>query len=297
MLRRCLLRARPVRLSLASPLAARPLARSVGQPLLASTASSPAWTIGARRPASTTSSATATTVDAEEASKFTGLDWDGPEGAALQHMHASRMGAIREYLDSRQVDVAGLRVLDVGCGGGLVSQTLLEWGAKVTCVDAVAENVHGTERRLLARAEALGVDAATHVDARHCTAEELLRVEGPASFDVVVSLEVVEHTSDPRLFMRSLAALTADTLVLSTINRTLQSYALAIVAAEHVAKLVPAGTHDWAKFVRPDEVEDVVHAQGMHTDAIVGLVYNPVCSSWHVSQDATSVNYVYFASR
>jgi len=232
------------------------------------------------------------TVDDSEVEKFSQMDWAGPEGLELSLMHPTRVHAIEKYLHSGgRRGVHGLRLLDVGCGGGLLSRSLLDYGAKVVSIDAVENNVKATEQ-VCEKYVGSG-----RFQAIHCTVEELLEERGPQSFDGVISLEVLEHVKDPSLFIDCCCKLTNDSLVLSTINRTMKSYLLAIVAAEYIARKIPRGTHDWNKFVQPREIETTVHANGLHTDEIIGLFYNPIFGSWHESRVETDVNYMYFASR
>jgi len=258
-----------------------------------------------RRFASTSS--LSRSVDAREARKFAAVDWAGDEGSALRKMHATRFAALRCFLDAsprlfarrgaadEALPLQGLRFADIGSGGGLLSASLVSQGASVIAIDPVASNAAATEAKVL-----LEVDsdlAAVNFEARACSVEELLVQEGPHSFDAVVSLEVLEHVADRDGFVASCAELAAGALVFSTINRTLKAYMLAIVAAEHIAGMVPPGTHDWFKFVQPREIEKVVHEKGMHTDEVVGLVFNPVTTQWFTSNFETSVNFMYFATR
>jgi 2-polyprenyl-6-hydroxyphenyl methylase/3-demethylubiquinone-9 3-methyltransferase len=229
--------------------------------------------------------------DARELAKFDGLDWDGPEGRALAEMHATRVGALRQHVAQRYGgELGALRVLDVGCGGGLLAHSLVhELGAgRVVAVDAVAQNVAATAAR---------VGASPRFEGRCATAEQVLAEEGPGAFDIVLSLEVVEHVNRPDLFLETLGRLAKQGVVLSTINRTLKSFALAIVAAEYVTGKVPVGTHDWAKFVTPEEVGRALHPLGLHTDQVVGMVYNPLSGKWAQSACDVDVNYMLFASR
>jgi len=224
------------------------------------------------------------TVNVKEILKFTGVDWNSAVGASLLNMHTARMKAIGDYFES---GFEGLRVLDMGCGSGLVSSSLVEMGAKVVAADIVPENVELTLQRV----------KSSKITGRVGSVEDILKQEGPRSFDAVISLEVIEHVDNQDTFVNSLCDMSKNTLVLSTINRTIKSYALAILAAEHATGMVPVGTHDWFKFVKPEEIERIVHGADLHTDKLVGLVFNPVTNSWCTSNHLFDVNFMYFASR
>ena len=187
----------------------------------------------------------------------------------------------------------GLRLLDVGCGGGLVSEPLARMGATVTGIDPGQENVEA------ARAHAAGETGSggsLQLNYRIATVEELA-AEG-ATFDAVVCLEVVEHVPDVGAFLKTCAGLVrpGGALVLSTINRNLKSYALAIVAAEYVLGWLPRGTHQWERFVTPDELASYVTAAGMSAPTFKGLTYDPLKDTWSLSDD-TDVNYLAVAGK
>ncbi len=183
----------------------------------------------------------------------------------------------------------GLSLLDVGCGGGLVSEPLARLGARVTGVDAAEAGVGA------ARAHA--AQSGLEIDYRVGTAEGLLDAgEGP--YDVVLALEIVEHVADPDGFLRTCARLVAPggLLVVSTLNRTPKAFALAIVGAEHVLRWLPRGTHDWSRFMRPEEVAAPLKAEGLAPDKPVGVVFRPLAGVWRISGDV-SVNYMLTARR
>lgn len=177
----------------------------------------------------------------------------------------------------------GLRVLDIGCGGGLISEPLARLGAAVTGIDPGAENV------AIARSHAQPQGLA--IDYRATTAEEL--VAAGEIFDAVVCLEVVEHVPDVAAFVNTCAALVrpGGAMVLSTINRTLKSYALAIVGAEYVLNWLPRGTHQWDRFVTPDELARHLAAAGLQKPRFSGMSYNPLRDAWSLTAD-TGVNYL-----
>jgi 2-polyprenyl-6-hydroxyphenyl methylase/3-demethylubiquinone-9 3-methyltransferase len=179
--------------------------------------------------------------------------------------------------------LAGLAVLDIGCGGGLVSEPLARLGARVTGLDPAEANIRAAQ----AHAEPQGLDI-EYVTGR---VEDL--PAGGRRFDAVVCLEVVEHVPDVAAFLKTCAGLIAPggIMVLSTINRTLKSFALAIVGAEYVLRWLPVGTHQWERFVRPEELSRHLNAAGLHMGRVEGLTYNPLTDGWSRSRDS-DVNYM-----
>lgn len=209
--------------------------------------------------------------------------------------------------------LANIKALDVGCGGGLVSESLVRLGASVTGLDASYNNVEIANRH-----KELVFNGTPHFDRLsyiHSTAGTLsitcaflLFIEKLAFelivdqnkvdelFDLVVSFEVVEHVADVPMFINSLSRLTkpGGALMLSSINRTLRSYALAIVAAEYVLNIVPRGTHDWQKFVTPTEIVALLKKEGIQLEQATGVSYNPYTEYFSLTDDL-AVNYMLFA--
>eukprot|EP00240_Pyramimonas_obovata_P006253 CAMPEP_0118929644 /NCGR_PEP_ID=MMETSP1169-20130426/6585_1 /TAXON_ID=36882 /ORGANISM="Pyramimonas obovata, Strain CCMP722" /LENGTH=310 /DNA_ID=CAMNT_0006871877 /DNA_START=144 /DNA_END=1073 /DNA_ORIENTATION=- len=231
--------------------------------------------------------ASGTTVNLKEAKKFqevADLWWDTERGpfAALHSMSPIRCQFIRSSvcahfgLRTDQLEpFSGLTMLDVGCGGGLLCEPLARMGAEVTGVDAVAHSIqvasaHAQRDPVISR----------RVTYRTAAAETL--VEEGVQFDVVLSLEVIEHVDDVEGFVASLAALTkpGGAVVLSTLNRTPTSYALAVLAAEELLRWVPRGTHEWGKFVMPEEMAMLTHRAGLEMQTLTGMVYNPITTRW-----------------
>ncbi len=221
--------------------------------------------------------------------------WDdsGPM-APLHALNPARLGYLRDRAcghfgrsprDLRPL--AGLTVLDAGCGAGLVSEPLARMGAAVTGIDATAETI--------GVAQAHAADAGLAIDYRVAAVEDLV-AEG-VTFDLVVSLEVVEHVADAQVFLADCARLTrpGGALVLSTLNRTQKSFALAIVGAEYMAGLVPRGTHDWRKFVRPSEMRRGLAAGGATLTDVSGLKPGVGLDTWHLAPRDVGVNYLAFA--
>ena len=234
------------------------------------------------------------TLDEAELKRFAALaaDWWDPKGKfrPLHQIGPVRLEFVRDRLkehfklDGRGIKpLAGLSVLDIGCGGGLISEPLARMGAKVTGIEPKEANI----KAAIAHAEPQGLD----IDYRAATIEDL--VAAGEKFDAVVCLEVVEHVPDVAAFLKSCAAAVKPdgVIVLSTINRTLKSFALAIVGAEYVLRWLPVGTHQWDRFITPAELERHVAAAGMRMGQAKGMVYNPLRDSWSLSSDI-DVNYL-----
>ena len=178
----------------------------------------------------------------------------------------------------------GLSLLDIGCGGGLVAEPMARLGFAVTGVDPGADNVAAAS----AHAEAMGLA----VDYR-CAAVEDLLADRLGPFDVVLNLEVVEHVADPGQFLRDTARLVAPggAMILATLNRTLKALALGKGAAEYVLRWVPAGTHDWRRFLRPEEIRGFLAGEPYEVEGPFGIAFNPLSGRWARSADA-DVNYM-----
>lgn len=180
--------------------------------------------------------------------------------------------------------VEGLTVLDVGCGGGILSEPLARLGANVTGIDPVAESI----RAAAAHANAVGLA----IDYRATSAECLVREN--CAFDVLIASEVVEHVADLASFLKTCRTLSKPgaLIVISTINRSVKSYGLVILAAEHALRLVPRGTHDWKKFIKPEELDASLNAAGFRRVRRSGIVFKPFAGSWELSAADLSVNYI-----
>src|SRR5262245_47628239 len=213
----------------------------------------------------------------------------------LHRLNPVRIGYIRDHAaarfrrDPKRLDsLAGLRILDVGCGGGILSEPLARLGGDVVGADPAQANIAAAREH----AEQAGVT----VDYRCTTAEAL--ADAGERFDIVLAMEVVEHVSDLGLFARRAAEMVkpGGLLVAATINRTLKSFALAIVAAEYVLGWLPRGTHRWEKLVTPDELERALEGGGLRALAGAGVLYNPLAGAWQLSDDM-DVNYMMVAAR
>jgi 2-polyprenyl-6-hydroxyphenyl methylase / 3-demethylubiquinone-9 3-methyltransferase len=181
-----------------------------------------------------------------------------------------------------------LTILDVGCGGGVLSEPLARLGAKVTGLDPAPTNISVAKLH----AERAGVS----VDYRNETVEAV--VARGETFDMVLAMEVVEHVADVQAFVKACgeAAKPGGALAMATLNRTLRSFALAIVGAEYILGWLPKGTHEWDKFVTPDELTEALRVAGFTVTDLKGVVYNPLRGDWSVSEDL-SVNYMLLAER
>lgn len=241
----------------------------------------------------------ASSVDPQEVAQFAALAdtwWDaaGPM-RPLHALNPVRIGYIRakclDYFGGAMNDLrpfSGRRMLDVGCGGGLVAEPLARLGGTVTAIDAAAPSI------AVARTHAAA--AGLNIDYRATTAEALL-AEGK-QFDIVTALEIVEHVTDPAAFLATCAGLVAPggVLILSTLNRTPQAFGLAILGAEYLLRMLPRGTHSWRKFRKPSELAAPLRAAGLTVTDVSGVAYSPLSGEWHLSP-SLAVNYLLTAVR
>jgi 2-polyprenyl-6-hydroxyphenyl methylase / 3-demethylubiquinone-9 3-methyltransferase len=223
-------------------------------------------------------------VDREEIARFDRMAarWWDPQGemAPLHVINPVRTG----YIENAATGLRGKTVVDVGCGGGLLSEALAVRGASVLGIDLAEE--------ALGAARAHARHSGTAVEYR-TVAVETLASEHPGAYDLVTCLEMLEHVPDPASVVRACAELArpGGTVVFSTINRNPKAFALAIVAAEYLLRLIPRGTHDYAKLIRPSELERWVTAAGLEVVDLRGLEYNPLLRHAALSSDV-SVNYL-----
>ena len=248
---------------------------------------------------SPSSSSAAPTVDAAELARFAALatEWWNPRGkmAPLHKFNPVRLAYIRDAAcrrfgrDGRRLDsLEGLRMLDIGCGGGILSEPLARLGASVVGADPSASNI--------AVAQHHAAQAGVSIDYRSTTAEAL--AEADESFDVVLAMEVVEHVADVGLFVELAGAMVkpGGLLFVATLNRTMKSFALAIVGAEYVLRWLPRGTHQWDKFVTPNELEIAIEQSGLQITGETGVMYNLLADRWQLTTDM-DVNYMVVAEK
>jgi 2-polyprenyl-6-hydroxyphenyl methylase/3-demethylubiquinone-9 3-methyltransferase len=242
----------------------------------------------------------ATSIDSDEIAKFEAMasEWWDPSGKfrPLHMLNPVRLAYIVGQVtaefgrdsESRNA-LSDLTILDIGCGGGLLSEPMARLGAAVTGIDAAARNIP------VAQLHAAQSDLA--INYRHATAEDLA-AEG-ARFDVILNMEVIEHVAEPDSFLASCRSLLkpGGLMVCSTLNRNPKSWALAIFGAEMVMRWLPRGTHDWRKFITPDELFAMLRRAGLEPLDRCGMVFNPLQWDWHLSRRDLSVNYVTLSRR
>lgn len=241
----------------------------------------------------TQAEAQSSTLDADEIARFGKLaaEWWDAEGPfrPLHRINPVRLTYIRDRIcghfardPTTSKSLSGLSVLDIGCGGGLVCEPLTRLGAAVTGIDPASETIEAA--RAHARAAKLDIDYAA------ATAEDM--VARGKTYDVVLLLEVVEHVPDVPAFLKAVAPLVkpGGMMILSTLNRTLKAYALAIVGAEYILRWLPIGTHQWDRFVRPEELASALSGSGLKLTDKTGMAYNPLADEWRLGPD-TDVNY------
>jgi 2-polyprenyl-6-hydroxyphenyl methylase/3-demethylubiquinone-9 3-methyltransferase len=242
----------------------------------------------------------ATTVDDADVARFSRIaaEWWSPTGKfkPLHKFNPVRLGYIKGRLSAHfnrdpndTKAFKGLRVLDIGCGGGLLSEPMARLGADVLGADASATNIE------VAKLHAASVGLT--IDYRATTAEAL--ADAGETFDIVLAMEIVEHVADVDLFIASCARMVkpGGVLLMATINRTPKAYALAIVGAEYVLRWLPRGTHQWSKFVTPNEMTTAMTANGLSIADKTGVSYNPLTDQWSLSPKDLDVNYMVLAAR
>lgn len=242
----------------------------------------------------------ATTAAPEELARFAAIaeKWWDPDGVMkpLHQFNPVRLTFIRDTAcahfdrpvsDTRPLD--GLKVLDIGCGGGLLAEPVARMGATVTAIDAAEKNLH------IARAHAQQSGVA--VDYRHATPEKLAAAGD--RYDVVLTMEVVEHVADLGLFVTSAGQLLrpGGLLFAATLNRTVKSLLLAKIGAEYILRWLPRGTHSWRKFVKPSELGGHLRRAGLSVTEITGVSYNPVTDHWRLNPADLDVNYMLVARK
>jgi 2-polyprenyl-6-hydroxyphenyl methylase/3-demethylubiquinone-9 3-methyltransferase len=241
----------------------------------------------------------ASTIDEAEVARFSALaeEWWDPRGkmAVLHKFNPVRLAYIRDHAaahfrrDPKRLDsLAGLRILDIGCGGGILAEPLARLSAVVVGIDPSESNI-GVARRHAEQSQLA-------IDYRSMSAEALAAAD--ETFDVVLAMEVVEHVTDLGLFIETAASMVkpGGILFVATLNRTIKSFALAIVGAEYILRWLPRGTHQWEKFVTPNEREIAIEQSGLRIVAETGAIYNLFADRWQLSSDM-DVNYMVVAEK
>ena len=236
-----------------------------------------------------------TTVDPAEVAKFEAMaaEWWDPKGKfkPLHMLNPCRLDYISRQIASEfdrdlgdENPFEGLRLLDIGCGGGLLSEPMARLGATVVGADAAGGNIPVAQ----VHAAQSGLD----IDYRHTTAEDL--AANGEKFDIVLNMEVVEHVADPLSYLIACQTLLkpGGLHICSTINRNPKSFAVAILGAEYVMRWLPKGTHEWHKFITPNELFQLIENAGLTPIDRKGMVFNPITWSWSTSDRDLSVNYV-----
>ena len=234
------------------------------------------------------------TIDPDEIAKFTAMaaDWWNPNGQfkPLHKFNPIRLEYIRDRLCKQFArdpyaaqPLSGLRLLDIGCGGGLLSEPMARLGAEIVGADAAEANIK--------TAQTHAAQQGLEIDYRVQTAEQL-NAAGE-KFDAILNMEVIEHVADPQVFLNECAAMLKPDgiMFLATLNRTLKSFALAIVGAEYILRWLPRGTHEWDKFITPAELEVMASKAGLDTLSTTGVSFNPLSDKWRQTGDM-SVNYM-----
>ena len=239
-------------------------------------------------------------IDPADVARFSAqaAEWWDPKGpfAPLHRFNPARLKFVRdraaEHFDrdvKARAPFSGLSLIDIGCGGGLIAEPMRRMGFDVTAIDASSENI-GTAR---AHAEQVGLDIAY----RAATVEQMVEA-GAGPFDVVLTMEVIEHVADPTSFIRACSKLIkpGGLMIVATLNRTLKGLLLGKVAAEYVLRWVPAGTHDWRQFLKPDELRAMLDGEPLTVTGPYGLAYDPLNDRWSESDDV-GINYMMMATR
>lgn len=223
-------------------------------------------------------------IDQNEVEKFSKIaeEWWDENGKfkPLHKFNPIRLSHIKRKIDEKFSKISGVKILDIGCGGGLVAEPLAKAGADLVAIDASEKNI--------AVAKIHAEKSGLKIDYRVSTAEEMTE-----TFDVVLALEIIEHVADPQSFIGDCAKLVkpGGLMFVATINRNLKSLALAKIAVEYVLRWLPAGTHDWKKFLKPSEINNYATSAGLNLKELRGFNYNILNDSWKET-DNLDVNYV-----
>ncbi len=232
------------------------------------------------------------TINKKEIEKFSKIaeEWWNPEGKfkPLHKFNPIRISYLKENiiktfkLENKKTPLKDLKILDIGCGGGLLSEPMCRLGAKVTGIDASDKNIKVA--KLHSKKNNLKIDY-------FCSSPEKFKIKD--KFDVILNMEIVEHVEDVSLFLKSCTELLKKNgiMFVATLNKTLKSYIFAIVGAEYILRWLPIGTHEWEKFVKPDKLTSILEKNKLKLDRIDGMNFNVLTNEWSVGKDK-SVNYI-----
>jgi 2-polyprenyl-6-hydroxyphenyl methylase/3-demethylubiquinone-9 3-methyltransferase len=232
------------------------------------------------------------TINKKEIEKFSKIaeEWWNPEGKfkPLHKFNPIRISYIKENIiktfkiSQKKTPLKNLRILDIGCGGGLLSEPMSRLGAEVTAIDASEKNI--TVAKLHSKKNNLKINYI-------CTSPEKLKIKN--KFDVILNMEIVEHVEDVNFFLKSCSKLIKKNgiMFVATLNKTLKSYVFAIVGAEYILRWLPIGTHEWEKFLTPEELTSILKKNNFKVDKIDGMTFNILNDRWNVSKDR-SINYI-----
>ena len=232
------------------------------------------------------------TINKKEIEKFSKIaeEWWDPKGKfkPLHKFNPIRISYIKENiiktfkLSQKKLPLKNIKILDIGCGGGLLSEPISRLGAKVTAIDASIKNIEVA--KLHAKKNNLKIDYV-------CTSPEKLKIK--SHFDVILNMEIVEHVDNVNFFLKSCSKLLKKDgiMFVATLNKTLKSYIFAIVGAEYILRWLPIGTHEWEKFLKPEELISIQKENNLIIDKIDGMKFNMLTDKWNVSRDK-SINYI-----
>ena len=232
------------------------------------------------------------TINKKEIEKFSKIaeEWWNPEGKfkPLHKFNPIRISYIKENIiktfkiNQNKTPLKNIKVLDIGCGGGLLAEPMCRLGAEVTAIDASEKNINVA--KLHSKKNDLKINYI-------CTSPEKLQIKN--KFDVILNMEIVEHVEDVNFFLKSSSKLLKKNgiMFIATLNKTLKSYIFAIVGAEYILRWLPIGTHEWEKFLKPEELISILKKNDLNIDRLDGMKFNMLTDSWTVSDDK-SINYI-----
>ena len=232
------------------------------------------------------------TINKKEIEKFSKIaeEWWNPEGKfkPLHKFNPIRISYIKENIiktfkiNQNKTPLKNIKVLDIGCGGGLLAEPMCRLGAEVTAIDASEKNINVA--KLHSKKNDLKINYI-------CTSPEKLQIKN--KFDVILNMEIVEHVEDVNFFLKSSSKLLKKNgiMFIATLNKTLKSYIFAIVGAEYILRWLPIGTHEWERFLKPEELISILKKNDLNIDRLDGMKFNILTDSWTVSDDK-SINYI-----